>query len=264
MVGYLATLDNEAWRRSVSVDVTYGIGRDGSASQYSNIFTAHWGNGVTGATGPADRRGIDRYDRSNRHLKAIERSATWIYVSGRWWLAQKRAPGVSALNARSISTEHEGFPFDRPGFDATWPEPMIEMSIRLKRWTMEEFSRYNYEMPPVDADLFVGHHQIDAINRLNCPGPEWPKARILAALKPATTVPPDDEGDDMALTEEDKNWLRGLVPNKGAVRQLCAEAFHKAATDKTTETNEGLREIVREEVAKILSGGSHGHREGDD
>ena len=205
MAGWKATLDGP-WRKKANVDVTFGIGRDGSLSQYTNIFDAHWGNGVTGASGPNDRRGIDRYDRSNLNLAAIEDAGTWNYSSrGFWWLAQSGHPGVSALNSATISTEHEGFPFDRAGFDATWPEAMTLASIRTKRWTIQELARYGYQMPPVNDDLLAGHFQIDAVNRGNCPGPEWPKARILSGLGVAPVAPPDDstpsKGDDMLYVQ---------------------------------------------------------------
>lgn len=197
MDGWKRTLDDPNWREPAGVGVHFGIGRDGSMSQYTSIFEAHWGNGVAGAAHADDRRAIERYDRSNRHLAALEQEGEWrlgMDLRGNvfWWL---RAPnGGSLLNMRSISIEHEGFPFDRDGFDATWPPAMIEASVRVKRWCVGELRAAGMPLD-VDADALAGHFQIDGVNRVNCPGPEWPRDRILAGITEATQQAQTREDD---------------------------------------------------------------------
>lgn len=199
MAGWKRTLDDPGWREPAGVGVHFGIGRDGSISQYTSILDAHWGNGVAGAANPNDRRGIDRYDRANSRLAELEREGEWLIGTNLrgevfWWL---RAPtGGSLLNQRSISFEHEGFPFDRDGFDATWPEAMIDATIRVKRWCLEELERLGQSME-VDHEMLGGHFQIDGVNRVNCPGPEWPRGRIMVAITQADGMPLDQRSDDM-------------------------------------------------------------------
>lgn len=167
MAGWKRTLDDPGWREPAGVGVHFGIGRDGSISQYTSIFDAHWGNGVAGAAHAGDRRGVERYDRSNRHLAALEREGEWVLgtdLRGNvfWWL--RAASGGSLLNQRSISIEHEGFPYDRPAanFDATWPRAMVEASLRVKRWCVEELTGAGLPVR-VDGDVLVGHFQIDGV-----------------------------------------------------------------------------------------------------
>ena len=58
---------------------------------------------------------------------------------------------------------------------------MIEATIRIKRWCLKELERKGLPMT-ADDDLLIGHFQIDGVNRVNCPGPEWPRGRILKAV----------------------------------------------------------------------------------
>jgi len=185
MAGHKSTLDNEAWRRANQVDVHFGIGDDGEASQYTNIFDAAWGNGVAGARSAGDTLGIERYDRSNRYLAALEEEGEWrsgpgfVYLYGR---------GGSLLNLSSISIEHDKFP------GTPWTPAKTAASIEITRWCIEEVKRVRgYDMTAGGPDWLVGHFQIDGVNRPNCPGPNWPRAHILTEL---------GEEDDMALSPE--------------------------------------------------------------
>lgn len=171
MEGYKSTMDNLAWRIANQKAVHFGIGKDGSLSQYTNILDAAWGNGVSGD--------ITRYDRGNRHLVRCETLGWWgegRYFNGApyWFLTD----GVqNILNVHSISIEHEGFWQDE------WTAPMLETDIAVKKWCLEELTRAGHAPLARDEDLLVGHYQIDPRDRANCPGPNWPKATILAALK---------------------------------------------------------------------------------
>ena len=245
--GWKRTLDRGDWRLNNSVGVHFGIGRDGSISQYASIFDAHWGNGLVGAASQADRRGIERYDRSNRHLAAIEEEGTWQAGSGNWWLS---APsGGSLLNQRSISTEHEGFPFDKSGFDATWPEEMIEATIRIKRWCLEELERKGLPMM-ADDDLLIGHFQIDGVNRVNCPGPEWPRGRILADVSDSK----QEEQDMAKLIQSVDGDERGpyyIVGSNGRRRTLKSIAELRALVKADVVTSTTPKELTPDEVEAI-------------
>lgn len=179
MAGFKRTLDDAGWREPNGVGVHFGIGKDGSLSQYTNIFDASWGNGVSGSR--------QRYDRSNRHLAALEAEpgAQWIEVPYAGTIAfalvapHRGRPGyrINLPNSRSISIEHEGQPGD------PWTPEMLAADIQVKRWCIAEVKRVRRHQMEVEADLLVGHFQIDAVNRAQCPGPNRPKTAILQALR---------------------------------------------------------------------------------
>lgn len=242
MAGWKRTLDDPGWREPAGVGVHFGIGRDGSVSQYTGILDAHWGNGVAGAANPNDRRGIERYDRSNRHLAAIEREGNWqlgTNLRGEvfWWL---RAPtGGSLLNQRSISIEHEGFPFDRDGLDATWPQAMIDASVRVKLWCLEELARLGRPMA-IDDEMLVGHFQIDGVNRVNCPGPEWPRERILSGIAENQEVPPpaNERRNDMPKLISPKGRPEVYQVNGGSLEHITDRATFDRLGFKLTDVEQ--------------------------
>lgn len=187
-------MDEPGFWQGMGSSVTGSFGRDGSISQYTNIFNAHYGNGLTGR-----RTGSGPWiDRTNRHLAGLEKSpgARWqtVEVSGvPYWNLVGPVGDITAslFNCYSIAMEHEGFTGD------VWTEAMIEADIMFKKWAIEEVERYGPSMgiPPmvVDGDLLVGHNQIDSVNRSGCPGINYPRDRILAALLPAPTPEQTDE-----------------------------------------------------------------------
>lgn len=180
MGGYKRVLDDAAWREPAGVGVHFGIGRDGSISQYTNIFDAHYGNGITGYP---DGRNL--FDRTNRHLAALETrpGARWqtVVVGGLnyWNLVGPLDDGhiASLCNGFSISTEHEGL-----NGSLAWTDEMLDASARVKQWCIEELRREGMDLA-VDADMLAGHFQIDPIHRAACPGSAWPKAALLDRLK---------------------------------------------------------------------------------
>jgi len=172
MDGYKRTLDDDAWRAANGVGIHFGIGLDGAVSQYASIFDASWANGITGS--------VERYDRGNRHLAAIERAGAWRPVmSGRvrvYALVDER--GVNMINAHSISIEHE----DGGLANVAWPSAMFDADVAVKAWCLAELAAAGIALT-IDDDVLVGHHQIDAVNRADCPGATWPRGRILDALQ---------------------------------------------------------------------------------
>ena len=175
MAGWKRTLDDDSWRASGGVGVHFGIGLDGSVAQYASIFDASWGNGVTGS--------VERYDRRNRHLAAIERLGTWRAVDAggvRVYALVDRA-GVNIVNAHSISIEHE----DGGRAGVEWPAPMLAADVAVKAWCVEQLAAAGMPMT-VDDDVLAGHSQIDPVNRPDCPGATWPRREILEWLSRAT------------------------------------------------------------------------------
>jgi N-acetyl-anhydromuramyl-L-alanine amidase AmpD len=173
MDGWKRTLDDAGWREPAGVGVHFGIGRDGSVSQYTSIVDASWGNGISGS--------IRGYDRGNPRLAHLETLGQWATVPYAGTTAYALvSQGRNVLNTHSISIEHEGFPGD------VWTAEMTDASIRVKRWCLDELARLGMPMD-VGPDMLVGHYQIDPVNRARCPGPEWPREAILEALMDAPT-----------------------------------------------------------------------------
>ena len=181
MAGWKSTMDRPGWQDSAGISAHFGIGKDGSISQYVNIFDASYANGLTGTIGETNF-GRDRYDRSNRHLAAVENTpgAQWNFrrLNGiPYWNLVDPVAGLSLLNARSITIEHEGL---KP--EEAWTDAMVEADILVKFWCLQELKREGYPEIALDDDAIAGHHQIDPVNRPNCPGAGRPKAQILARL----------------------------------------------------------------------------------
>ena len=81
-------------------------------------------------------------------------------------------------NVLTVSIEHEGWPGEE------WPDAMYQASLRLKRWLVSNVTTGMWRL--------LGHCDFDSVDRRNCPGPTWPKARLLADLE-----------DDMTQAEVD-------------------------------------------------------------
>lgn len=259
MAGWKRTLDNPAWREPNGVGVHFGIGRDGSVSQYTNLFDASHGHGVSGS--------IAKYDRANRHLAAWERrpGARWVQVpytdAGLEAYALIEPSSADARysqnvpNCRAVSKEHEGFPFDRPDFDATWPAAMVQASRDVDEWIMEEFWRVRRWQMTADEEMKIGHFQIDGVHRANCPGPEWPKASILAGLREV------EEELTMGQFEELKEDIRRLSKLLESVSGLGVFVRGRGTSTVyllTLEEGELVKRSVADPATFAVMGGNFG------
>jgi N-acetylmuramoyl-L-alanine amidase-like protein len=206
MAGFKHTLDDDAWRAANGVGVHFGIGLDGAVSQYASIFDASWGNGVTGS--------VERYDRRNRHLAAIEALGMWraVLAGGVRAYALVDRDGVNVINSHSISVEHE----DCGRAGVAWPPPMLAADVAVKAWCVEQLVAAGLPMS-LDDDVLLGHRQIDPVNRADCPGVTWPPREILYRLHAATG------GDEMwvRLNGQALWWSgRRLGPTRDGVMRL--------------------------------------------
>jgi N-acetylmuramoyl-L-alanine amidase len=172
MAGWKRTLDDDRWRRANGVGVHFGIGLDGAVSQYASIFDASWGNGVTGS--------VERYDRRNRHLAAIEPLGDWraVLEGGVRVYALVDADGVNVINAHSISIEHE----DGGRAGVEWPAAMLAADVAVKAWCVRQLATAGMPMA-IDDDALVGHCQIDPVHRPDCPGATWPRREVVHRLR---------------------------------------------------------------------------------
>ncbi len=206
MAGFKRTLDDDAWRASNGVGVHFGIGLDGSVSQYASIVDASWGNGVAGS--------VERYDRRNRHLAAIEALGTWraVVAAGLRAYALVDGAGVNVINAHSIAIEHE----DGGRAGVAWPPAMLAADIAVKAWCTEQFAAAGIPLA-IDDDVLVGHCQIDAVNRPDCPGATWPRREILEGLRTAV----GGDGMWVRLNGQASWWSgRALGPQRDGVMRL--------------------------------------------
>ena len=92
-------------------------------------------------------------------------------------------------NVLTVSIEHEGWPGEE------WPDAMYQASLRLKRWLVSNVTTGMWRL--------LGHCDFDSVDRRNCPGPTWPKERLIADLE--ETVPTPQE------IAEWKSYTEGLL-----------------------------------------------------
>jgi len=94
-------------------------------------------------------------------------------------------------NMVTWSIEHEGSPQD------IWTEAMYQADLKLKRWLWQR-------KPGL---LLLGHCHIDSVTRAGCPGPNWPRDRLLRDLKEEDM----DEERIREIVREETNWSRGFI-----------------------------------------------------
>lgn len=194
MVGWKRTLDGP-WRRENRVIVHFGIGRDGSVSQYRSIFESHYGNGVHN---PSALGGATE----NPYLAALVAGRTPIRsASGGWFY--RGDDGANLLNTHSVSFEHE----DGGDPSQPWTEALLAATIAVKRWCLEEMNAAGRGFATFDPARLAGHFEIDPVNKGGCPGPAWPRERIVAALMLGESAS-GGEGD--AMTPEQEALLRSV------------------------------------------------------
>lgn len=190
MQGYLSTM--VGWTRTGESRVIahFGIGMAGRIVQFSDIYTE--GIHVSSVNSPSSKR--------------VQQFGS---IAGR------------GVNPYSIGIEHEGASIDpRPAYSVPpgmlysranpWPSPMVEASIRVKRWI---FAQPNTYLGPPSRDSIIGHYEADLRNRENDPADArardvWPVQRMIAALAPP-------EEDDM------DGWY--VVPRGGSVSRAAQE-----------------------------------------
>jgi len=87
---------------------------------------------------------------------------------------------------------------------------------------------------PVDEDHIIGHYRIDAVNRPNDPGPQFPWERLMADLKE------DDEMATEAKIKVNDKVLTGYILKDNLsyapVRALAEALGYKVAWDEKTKT----------------------------
>lgn len=105
------------------------------------------------------------------------------------WLAEAVNTGTNP-NTLTISIEREGFSRE------PLSEAMYQSILALHRYLCA------YWNIPIDREHIIGHNAIDSIDRANCPGPYFPRDRLLTDLN-ASAEPPVGEEDDMPLTTFD-------------------------------------------------------------
>jgi N-acetyl-anhydromuramyl-L-alanine amidase AmpD len=166
--GYKSFTDSDRFH-SLGNSATFVVGKDGSISQYVNLFDAHWGNGIVyrpDVTHPFIAR-----------MAALKTAVAPVYAGGAYrgegWLRD----GVNLLNSHSVAIEHEGFT------GREWTADMLAADISLKLWINRELLRCGYPTIPASEEGLIGHHVIDSVNRANCPGPTWPRRTLIAAME---------------------------------------------------------------------------------
>lgn len=160
MQGYQRTMIDWANERPyvAGKSAHFSIGRSGRIVQHVSILDPAW------------------------HAGAV-REATWPLLRFRAGLAINP-------NLYTVGIEHEGFSVD-PGYGYDylysaanpWPQAMVDASVRVQKWVCSEVG-----IKP-STDTIIGHRDIDGVARANDPGPQWPQAAVIGAIKGVTIVP---------------------------------------------------------------------------
>ncbi len=77
-------------------------------------------------------------------------------------------------NRWTIGIEHEDY-------DGDGELGLTEVQYRASLWLHQQLvARYGI---PIDTEHIVGHYRVDSVNRPNCPGPDFPWARLFNDLQ---------------------------------------------------------------------------------
>lgn len=85
-------------------------------------------------------------------------------------------------NNLTISIEHEGQPSD------IMPEAQYQATLSLHRYLVAKYAI------KLDREHIIGHYQVDAVNRPDCPGPNYPWKRLMSDLANGGTFDPNPRG----------------------------------------------------------------------
>jgi hypothetical protein len=152
--GTLIGTDSHFRNPASQVSTQFMVGKRGEIHQYVNTDDAAWGNG-----------GLSKPDTSIP------------------WIAKCVKDGVSP-NLVTISVEYEGKHADDPSGRYHFTEEQVCAGIALDAWLCETYSI------TADRNSIVGHHHLDSVTRPNCPGPNFPFERVIAALQPKCALVP--------------------------------------------------------------------------
>lgn len=126
------------------------------------------------------------------------------------WLAECVNRKINP-NFVTISIEHEGQPGE------AFTERMYQATLWLHRYLIQNFNI------PNNRNHFVGHFQIDRVNRPNCPGNTFPWDRLMKDLGTASTTGSGDAtvasapaGDDNVEGRVASEFGPGTVNTPGA------------------------------------------------
>lgn len=126
-------------------------------------------------------------------------------------------------NRYTVSIEHENYTGDG---ELGLTEAQYQATLYLHR---DICLRYGI---PVDSEHIVGHYRIDSVDKPNCPGKDFPWARLFKDLKGVEgldKVPIKVKGETFeGIILSDRTW--------GPVRSILEKLGHKVEWDEKTKT----------------------------
>ncbi len=197
------------------------VGKDGAIEQYVSIDDTAYGNGL--------RPQGDKWF-----------TPTGKQVNPPW---EDILPGVNP-NQYTISIEHDGQPGDR------WTPEMYDANKRLLQWIAKQCN-----LTYVVHHTLIGHHEINPLDRPNCPGPNVEWDRMAADANGAMVS--QDVLDSIAATA---NEVPRLPINIGSALFKFAQT-NNLGCPQTDEI--GFPAESAEYIAQVFNGGVVYVRKGD-
>ena len=128
-------------------------------------------------------------------------------------------------NWYSVSIEHEGYSYKDLRGGLT--EPQYQASLWLHQYIRDEVKKIFGNTIPFDRDHVVGHCEIAPKEKPNCPGQNFPWARLMADLRKGS------EGVKVRCNGEEFRVDGKIIGGKNyvAIRDLCEKLGYKVDWD---------------------------------
>lgn len=135
-------------------------------------------------------------------------------------------------NRWTIGIEHENYPGDG---EAGLTEAQYQASLALHK---ELCAKYNI---PIDSEHIVGHYRVDSVDRVNCPGADFPWTRLFNDLKGVQTKRMENitiPVEAVKILAAGKEFTGVIINNRtyGVVREILEALGHTVAWDDTTKS----------------------------
>lgn len=178
------------------------VSRQGEITQLVDLKEMAWCNG----TGTGEKYNVNRS--TVPLVKQLKGNANWY----------------------SVSIEHEGYSYKDLKGGLT--EAQYQASLWLHQYIQDEVKKIFGNTIPFDRSHVVGHYEIAPKEKPNCPGQNFPWARLMADLRKGS------EGVKVRCNGEEFRVDGEIIGGKNyvAIRDLCEKLGYKVDWENSTGT----------------------------